>query len=181
MIFKKKILQNHLWFDSLTFIASDFACFSKNDAVAVEEEEMEDVEEINTEGKFSCFASIRKKFCWWTCFAWRIVKHSFSVASTCTETYWDSLCALLLYSRGDKVSALTHTCPHKSLRKIRAHWQSPGWQSTVFSMMFYLVICKHRKSIVTHETKVTYRDEDLVSLDNRKEKLNNFIVSSSHS
>ena len=57
----KKICKINSGWIAWTFIASDFAGFSKNDAVAVAEEEMEDVEEINTEGKLSCFASIRKK------------------------------------------------------------------------------------------------------------------------
>ena len=78
---------------------------------------------------------------------------------------WEGSCLLFAaYPRGDKVSMLTHTYPHKP---IRLKWPYAITRLTAHIMsglMSDLVICKFRKSMVTHDTKCPYWDQ--VSLNN---------------
>ena len=50
---------------------------------------------------------------------------------------------------GDKVSMVAHTCPHKSLGRLKRlrNMPSPDWH-TLCGMMSYLVICKHHLSFI---------------------------------
>ena len=68
--------------------------------------------------------------------------------------YW--YIALLYYPRGDKVSMLTHTYPHKTLRKIE--WPSAVCRLTTHltsGLMSDPVICELRMSMAIHDTECT--------------------------
>ena len=60
---------------------------------------------------------------------------------------------IIIWTLGDddEVSMLTHTYPHKPLRKIKGHVQSPSWQSTLCD----LVICKLKECDVVFDVKIS--------------------------
>ena len=65
---------------------------------------------------------------------------------------------------GDKVSMLTHTYPHKLLRKIEVTICNHQADSPLCGVMSDLVICKFKKSMAVHDTECPYWDQ--VSLNN---------------
>ena len=60
---------------------------------------------------------------------------------------------------GDKVSMLTHTYPHKPLRKIAMSICNHQADSQLYVWLDDLVICMFRKNRATHDRKCPYWDQ----------------------
>ena len=69
---------------------------------------------------------------------------------------------------GDKVSMVTHTYPHKPLRKTGYHMESLGWHPTLCVAWCLIWWLLSLKSMVIHNAKCPYWDQ--VSFKPRKPK-----------
>ena len=98
--------------------------------------------------------------------AWWLLAFLHSVHTSLVNGILGSDHLPILTLRGDKVSMLTHTYPHKPLRKIKVaiYTFTRLTAHLMCSLTSDLVICKFSKRMVIHDTECPYWDQ--VSLNN---------------